>query len=254
VGYKSEVRLITMPFSHYSEKARWALDFSGLPYQEDAWLPMLHLLATVPAGGRSVPVLIDGGAVLPDSTDILMHVDRLAPDGRRLLPDSPAERAAVLDLEEYCDRHVGTASRSWIYSEMLSEPWAMGRRLGNGRPPLQKAILPPLMTLVSPGIIRSYRAQPERRDEWARKLRLAFDEIGRRLAVSSGPYLVGDRFTAADLTFAALAAPALLPPGHPGMRTPVETAPERVRSLVEELRATPAGRHALRMYTEHRDR
>jgi glutathione S-transferase len=107
---------------------------------------------------------------------------------------------------------------------------------------------------VSPGIIRSYRAQPERRDEWARKLRLAFDEIGRRLAASSGPYLVGDRFTAADLTFAALAAPALLPPGHPGMRTTVETTPDRVRALVEELRATPAGRHALQMYTEHRGR
>ena len=213
---------------------------------------MLHLLATLPVGGRSVPVLVDGSAVLPDSTDILLHADRKAPPGRRLLPEDTAERAAVLDLEEFCDRRVGVESRAWVYSEMLVDPWTLGRRLGNGRPPLQKALLPLVMTLSKPGISRSYRVKPGHPEEWLGKLRASFGEVGRRLAASSGRYLVGDRFTAADLTFAALAAPALLPPGHPGMRTGPESMKPGARSVIEELRATPAGQHALRMYREHR--
>ena len=45
-----------------------------------------------------------------------------------------------------------------------------------------------------------------------------FEDIAARLA-GGRRYLVGDRFTAADLTLAALAAPALLPAGY-GVRLP----------------------------------
>jgi glutathione S-transferase len=248
------VRLITMPFSHYSEKARWALDFLGLDYTEDAWMPMLHLLATLPVGGRSVPVLVDGGKVIPDSTEILLHLDARGPAGRRLFPEDPAERAAALDIEDFCDRRVGTASRSWVYSEMLVDPWGMGQRLGRGRPPLQKALLPLAMTLARRGISRAYKVKPGHPEEWEKKLRAAFDEVGQRLAASTGRYLVGDRFSAADLTFAALAAPALFPPGHPGMKASPDELPARPRAVIEDLRETPAGRHALFLYREHRGR
>ena len=52
--------LITMPHSHYSEKARWALDRLALPYREEPHVPMLHRLATTRNGGGSVPVLVHG--------------------------------------------------------------------------------------------------------------------------------------------------------------------------------------------------
>ncbi|MDB6010395.1 MAG: glutathione S-transferase family protein [Gammaproteobacteria bacterium] len=34
--------------SHYSEKARWALDFKGIPYAPRRLLPGFHLLARNP--------------------------------------------------------------------------------------------------------------------------------------------------------------------------------------------------------------
>lgn len=250
--YKGDVRLITMPFSHYSEKARWALDFLGMSYTEDAYMPMMHLTATIPVGGRSVPVLVDGDAVVPDSTEILIYLDGKAGSGRRLLPQDTAERSAVLDLEEYCDRYVGTAARSWVYSEMLVTPWTLGRMLGNGRPTIQRALLPLVMTISKPVIARSYRVKPGHPEEWIGKLRTAFAEIGRRLGASTGRYLVGDTFTAADLTFASLAAPALLPPEHPAMKIDTSTVASRMRAELDELRQTPAGQHAMRMYREHR--
>lgn len=62
------------------------------------------------------------------------------------------------------------------------------------------------------------------------------------------PFLVGDRFTAADLSLASMMAPFLLPPEY-GVRLP---HPDRVspamRATVDEMRGTLAGQHALRMY------
>ncbi|MEZ4340912.1 MAG: hypothetical protein R3B82_30175, partial [Sandaracinaceae bacterium] len=38
--------LVTIAFSHYCEKARWALDLRRVPYRERRYLPAMHLLAT----------------------------------------------------------------------------------------------------------------------------------------------------------------------------------------------------------------
>src|SRR5690348_3529366 len=50
--------LVTIPFSHFCEKARWALDHARVAYREEGHGPGLHRLATRRAGGRhTVPVL-----------------------------------------------------------------------------------------------------------------------------------------------------------------------------------------------------
>ena len=66
------------------------------------------------------------------------------------------------------------------------------------------------------------------------------------------PYLTGDRFTAADLTFAALATPVVFPEHYARYAMPFESMSPAIREIVERHRATPAGRFALRMYEAHR--
>lgn len=71
-------------------------------------------------------------------------------------------------------------------------------------------------------------------------------------AIGGRPFLAGDAFTALDLTFAALAAPVLLPEGH-GVRLPaVDDLPAEAAGTVRRSREHPAGSHALRMYAKHR--
>jgi glutathione S-transferase len=66
------------------------------------------------------------------------------------------------------------------------------------------------------------------------------------------PYLCGERFTAADLTFAALCAPLLMPPEY-GVELPRPgVLPAPTAALVQRAREHPAGAHALRMYAEQR--
>jgi glutathione S-transferase len=72
------------------------------------------------------------------------------------------------------------------------------------------------------------------------------------LLADGRPHLCGDRFSAADLTFAALSASVLIPPQY-GVSLPGPDAlPPETAELVERVRDHPAGRYALAMFAEHR--
>ena len=65
-------------------------------------------------------------------------------------------------------------------------------------------------------------------------------------------WLFGDHFSAADLTFAALASPLLAPPEAGFTFPPATLLPTEVTALRERLLATRAGRHAIQCYADHR--
>lgn len=70
--------------------------------------------------------------------------------------------------------------------------------------------------------------------------------------LDGGKHLCGDRFSASDLTFAALSPPVLVPPEY-GVSLPQPDAlPPQTAELVERVRHHPAGRYALAMFAEHR--
>ncbi len=53
------LRLITIPISHFCEKARWALDRAGIGYREERHVQGIHqIVARRAGGGSTVPVLI----------------------------------------------------------------------------------------------------------------------------------------------------------------------------------------------------
>jgi glutathione S-transferase len=78
-----------------------------------------------------------------------------------------------------------------------------------------------------------------------------FDEIADRLS-DGRRFLVDDHFTAADLTFAALAAPMLLPEQYGSPLPPPEAMPDAMAREVWRLRNHPAGAFADRLYREER--
>jgi glutathione S-transferase len=82
-------------------------------------------------------------------------------------------------------------------------------------------------------------------------VRTVFDQVAQRLE-DGRAYLCGDRFTAADLTFASLAAPMLMPPEYGVPLPQPEELPTDMAATIRELRAHPAGTHALAMFREER--
>jgi len=239
-------RLITIPFSHYCDKARWALDRCGVPYEEDGHLPMFHYRATRNAGGRSVPVLITPERVLVDSTDIVAWADSHKPG--TLIPEDSAD---ALALEDDFDRQLGPATRRWAYAQLLPQRRA-DAALTADVPRWQAVALRAVRPVAARLLKRSLAITPEGVDRSRKKIAETFARVTERLA-DGRRFLAGDRFTVADLTFAALASPIVFPPEHPRMRgASLDMLSPAARAEVEAWRASPPGRFALRMYAEQR--
>jgi glutathione S-transferase len=243
-------RLITIPLSHYCEKARWALDYARVPYTEEGHAPIAHVRATRPVGGKSVPVLVDGDTVLRDSTDIVIHADRNAPEGRRLLPTDPTARGRVLRLENELDETLGIDARRLVYWHELGDTAharaLAGRMFRTDSSLVQTLAAPPFRALI----FRLYGVNAGTAERAASRLRATFASIGETLGERA--YLEGDTFGLADLTFASLATLVLWPAEHPVIGPAHRTQSPGLAALREEVAATRAGQHALRMYREHR--
>lgn len=241
-------RLITIPVSHFCEKARWALDLAGAPYVEQGWAPVLHRVVLRRLGGRTAPALVTGdGAVLHQSTAIVRHAD--AQGSLRLFGDDAGQAAEIEALVARFDAAIGPAARVLVYGALLDEPAAFVRTIGAGLPARQRRILRAGRPLIAATIGRVFGvdAAGVRRAEATLEAELAALDEAR-----SGDLLVGGRFSAADLTFAALLAPVVHPPGYGAPVPFLEEMPGAYRDLVARWRATPSGATALDLYARHR--
>ncbi len=244
--------LITMPHSHYSEKARWALDRLSLPYQEQPHIPLLHRLATKRNGGSSVPLLVHGRARFIDSTDILMHADHVS-GGDLLYPRDASLRQEVEALETRFDEELGPQARRWVYAQLLAERSLLRQAMSRDVPPLEAALLPVILPTIVRIIRKALRITPESTAHSLERVGSLFKEVDDRLE-DGRQFLVAGRFTAADLTFAALAAPVLFPTGYRAAYPALDDVPVAMRNEVLRLRDTTAGRFALRLFLQERYR
>jgi glutathione S-transferase len=248
----AEPVLITIPISHYCEKARWALDRAGIEYQEQAHLQLMHWLPVARAGGnKTAPVLILGGRVFADSAEILEAVSAQAPPQRRLFPTDPAAAAEVRALQRDFDTGLGPEGRRWMYNGLRGRrdiALAYGR---TGVPAWEHRALPLVYPLAVRVIDRYLDVTPATAARSEAKVRAVFDTVAERLG-EGRPYLCGESFSAADLTFASLAAPLLMPPEYGVPLPQPEELPAAMAATVRELRAHPAGAYALRMFREER--
>lgn len=243
-------RLLTIPFSHYCEKARWALDRRGVAFVEEAHLPVLHTRATRPAGGRSTPLLVlDDGRSLTDSTEILHHADAVGTRGSLLFPlgdhDAPA-------LEERFDEALGPHARRLGYFFLLDDAPAMKRLLSTAPVPVAERLLAGMtLPLVKHMLRRGLHISPAAAARSRTRVEEVFAEVERRLA-DGRRCLGGDDFTAADLTFAALAAPLVMPPAYERRLLPLSSMGPAFRAEVEGFRKTRAGAFALGLFERER--
>jgi glutathione S-transferase len=246
--------LVTIPISHYCEKARWALDRAGVPYRERAHVQGIHWIAARRAGGGStVPVLVCERGVLADSAAILDYADSRAPADRRLYPEDPALAAEARALARELDGRLGPHGRLWMYHEMRGQRRLVHMYAPHGVPAWERWTLRAAYPAIARLIDRHLGITPATAEESLRQVRAVFDAVGARLA-DGRPYLLGERFTAADLTFAALAASVLVPPEY-GVPLPQPgELPPRMSAVVRELRSHPAGAHALMLFRDERRR
>jgi glutathione S-transferase len=237
-----------LPISHYNEKVRWALAYKGIEHVRRVVPPPLHSVAAFAlTRGReaTTPVMRIDGRVVGDSTAIIAELERRFPEPP-LYPADEAERRRALDLEEFFDEELGPDIRLLGYHEITRAPGAMERVMSGGG--LGPAPGGPRLAAAAARRLLNWRfgvASEEAAQLARQKVLAALDRLEAELG--DGEYLVGDRFTVADLTAASLFYPLVLPDGGPMSLDPPEGF-QRFREPLKQRRgylwvADMFGRH-----------
>lgn len=244
-------RLITLALSPYNDFARWALDRSGVAYDEERKALLLHALASRRAGGKgTTPVLVADGEVVGESAEIAEWADRHSRSPGSLYPGD--ERSDdVRELVAHFGEDLGTQTRPLFWASLIDDLPLANRLWSQGISERAARAQPWLLRAGKPMIRRALEVKPDTVETAPRAIREIFDEVAARL--ERQPHLTGESITAADLSFAAMAAPALMPEeGHPTDYPDLSELSEPVRRAMEGLRQHPAGQYALQLYRDER--
>jgi glutathione S-transferase len=233
--------LYQFPISHYCEKTRWNLDAKRLPYRVEDLVPGWHLLAMRRlTRTTTVPVLLDRGAVVGDSTAIAAHLERAYPE-RPLLPASEPLRARALELEAYFSKYVGRAVRQWIYGQLARGRGAITELVFERYPPAMRFAGKLAAPLLERAMRRQYRLTAEGVAKARVTLGEALDRLDGEIDGDPARYLAGNALSIADIAAASLLGPLVAPPGSPWVAT---ARPARSWAPIDALRAEHAGRPA----------
>lgn len=214
------ITLYQLHWSHFVEKVRWALDFKRLdwvavdvdPFSKREMRPLDCKLQT--AHGEKlyiVPAIHDDatGVAVADSTKILEYLESAYPTPS-LYPSDPAERAEVTRWMLWLDSTIALYARRLAYTQIAVEHPRILTQLF--LPSLANGTLKANIAgrIIAGVLSERFRFRHIRADGVYESLEEALLTVADRL--DSRPYLVGQQFTAADLTLAALLRPAPLIP------------------------------------------
>jgi glutathione S-transferase len=196
-------RLIALPYSPWSEKARWALDHHRIDYKYSEHAPLvgdlrLRVLLRKPKGRVTVPALEDGGRWYTDSLEIAKHADRIGA-GSRLFP---GDKLGAIEAWNKKSEEVLTAGRSMMILQSIESPEAVAASLPPGVP----APLKPLLMPVAKKFLQAFAAKYNMREgagSHEGTVTGVFDDLRAGLA-GGKKYLVGDQLSYADIAMAVV--------------------------------------------------
>jgi len=189
-----------IPFSPWSEKARWALDHHRVAYREAPYTPLfgelkLRLRMHKLSGRITVPVLHDGRRWLTDSFEIARYAEEIGTSAP-LFPSDRLEEIAAWNRKSEAALAAGRA--------ILMRSWASTPELAVAAlPSWIPAPLEPLLRPLGRQRLEAFMAKYQMAEGESSHDAVLADELdGLEKALSGRRYLVGDAFSYADITMA----------------------------------------------------
>lgn len=233
------MRLIQIPFSHNCIKVRRALELKGLEFETRDIHPLKRDAVIEASGQPLVPVLIDDGRVVFESTAILHHLEEAHP-GVSLLPADPADHADCWLIEDWADAVFARLTQRIAYWQVLATPGRLERAFFPEAAGIKRALMTRrARKLLTRRFKLSETGNARDEVEAARLAAIAVNRLGGR------SYLFGKKPTVADVALAAMAGPLMMGAeplrNDPAVRTLTEwCAPILGESVVRRYQAGPA--------------
>lgn len=255
--------LVTIPYSHYCELSRWALEHAEIDFQEIKYIPGYH--------GKVVGQLRRNKADRSDSSYVGqesgVHGGRrkyavpllCLPDGR-ILRDSweildYAVGAIDEDMTTTLDQELGIAVRQLGYHFLLAPD---SRHLLNGMMKAASMYERILWFFIGNKVVDGMKQllaiTPENAERSRGVILSIFESVGSTLN-ERGSLDPSGTFGAADIAFCSLAAYCVMPAGFGNgavkMPSSDEVSPD-FQTFIKACRATTAGQYILSSYQTHR--
>ena len=190
--------LLGIPYSPWSEKARWALDHHHVPFRFVEYAPLvgepaLRLKLKKPTGKVTVPAFFDDTGAYDDSFSIARHADEVG-TGDKLFSDDTLP--AIRRWNERSEA-ILAALRLSVLDRKASSQKAREEALPSFIPASAR---PLLVGLTSVGLAFVKAKHKHAIDPKAAGGILTYELEALRSELAGRPYLLGDAFSYADIT------------------------------------------------------
>ena len=243
-------KLLIIGPSHYCEKSRWALQKAGIEYTEEGHPPFLHILPVKRAGGtRSTPLLITPQKVIHDSVAISQWISTQPNIKWNPFGDTQEETKRIQELEILFGGKLGKLSRLFIYYHLLPHKNLIMKCMQTSTSksqlrwfswgfPIFSLLMRKGMSINKNSAARAYKKLKELLEEYE--------------MMADGEYFVGSRLSIADIAFASLAGPLVLPDQYGSIVPTIDELPQQLQDIVLEFRSMSGGKRVLRLYEQNR--
>ncbi len=242
------IKLLEFPHSHFCEKARWALDYKGIPFESIAILPGIHIATILRyAPKTSVPVLLDGTKVVQGSAEITNYLEEKHPENP-LIPTNKDLCLQAQNFEKDMDLKLGENVRTILYSSLLQHPEFLSYCFTHPMPKSKQLIFKLMFPILRKKIYNAYVISDSHVAQAEDEFSAVMDQLETHF--KHHKFTVGDQFSRSDLALAALLSFIPMPKQHPFPW--IELPDGKAKVFVEQYSKHPVSLWVVDIYKNYR--
>lgn len=241
--------------SGFSEIARWVLDKNQILYIEKAHAPRIYIKKvnklTGTNGVGNAPAHVTTDSLVYTAESIIQYYDQRIPIEQRLIPNDPVKQAEVMKLYHSFIDDLNQYVWQYLYTELFRSRKEAIKLLKRNVPFLDRLKYTFFYGSYKRALIEQWNIKDKEPVEFLIEIKKILTKVEELLG-DGRRYLTGEKMTAADIAFASIMAPLLIPDEFGGSIVKINEISEELRQEVYDLRATVAGQFVLGIYIEDR--
>lgn len=237
------------------EIARWVLDINDIPYKDEMHAPGICKKVvqklTDDNGQKNNPVLVKNDGLIYTTNSVVQHYEQNALADKKLLPIDAVKKKEVLDLYNLFNGEYEEVVTKYVYTQLLSNTSFAKAAFTNGVPLSEKFAYAMKYGSIVGKIKTDHNLSASSPEQLLASIKKIFSKVDDLLS-DNRSYLTGDTITLADIAFASISAPLVLPEECGSILPGINKIPDDYRNEVKALRETTAGQFILTLYQKDR--